>query len=257
MRNINGGLASQSPLVALNELQYICETVLGEEEPPVSLLQISGGQTRRGCEVTLGHAHVPTLLSYVPRGSGEAFGIYTVFSAFCHSSQQRRAFLMLPPNSPVLQQLDRLDRSSPEFQDQLYTILRGEEYSQCARDLQGDDLVWIVDYLDKVCHCVALPPLHSSRRRLLMVSIPRLPLPESASVSSEAYAAQGGYSQHRAFFRLIFLILVPSRSLREVMVIGTRELSVVRGFALNAFGFIRIHKRIPMFVIGCRLLCPL
>jgi hypothetical protein len=160
---------------------------------------------------------------------------------------------MMPLPTPlVLQQLDRLDRSSPEFQDQLHSILRGEEYVQRVRDLQGDDLVWIVDYLDKVCRRVALPTLRSSRCRLLMASIPPLPLPESASVSSEAYAALGGYSQPRTSLHLIFLLLVPSRSPREVMVICTREPLVVRGFALNVFGFIRIHKRISKFAIGCR-----
>ena len=79
---------------------------------------------------------------------------------------------MPPPNPLVLQQLDRLDRSSPEFQDQLYTIFRGEEYSQCVRDLQGDDLVWLVDYLDRVRRRVAFPTLRSSQPRLLMASIP-------------------------------------------------------------------------------------
>ena len=57
---------------------------------------------------------------------------------------------MPPPNSPVLQRLDHLDGSLSGFHDQLHDLLYGEEYHQCVRDLQGDDLVWLVDYLDRV-----------------------------------------------------------------------------------------------------------
>ena len=64
---------------------------------------------------------------------------------------------MSPPISPVLQQLDRLDGSSPDFHDLLSNVLYGEEYTQCARNLQNGDLVWLVEYLDKVRRRVALP----------------------------------------------------------------------------------------------------
>ena len=60
---------------------------------------------------------------------------------------------MPPPNSPVLQQLDRL---LSEFYSQLRNVLCGEKYKQCVPNLQGDDLVWLVDYLDKVCRRAAL-----------------------------------------------------------------------------------------------------
>jgi len=74
---------------------------------------------------------------------------------------------MSSPNHPVLQRLDRLDRSSQEFHDQLTDILYGEEYQQCVYGgnyddqqrvltLQGDDLTWLVGYLDKAR--TALPP---------------------------------------------------------------------------------------------------
>ena len=53
----------------------------------------------------------------------------------------------------VLQQLRHLDRSSPGFHDQLSNVLYGEEYKQSVKSLQGNDLVWLVDYLDEVrCH---------------------------------------------------------------------------------------------------------
>ena len=69
-----------------------------------------------------------------------------------------RVFLMSSP--PALQQLHRLNRSSPDFHDQLSNVLYGEEYKQWVANLQGDDLIWLVDYLDKVRRCVPLP--HSS-----------------------------------------------------------------------------------------------
>jgi tRNA (Thr-GGU) A37 N-methylase len=64
---------------------------------------------------------------------------------------------MPSPNSPVLQQLDRLDGSSSEFHDQLCNVLYGREYVQCVQNLEGDDVVWLIDYLDKVRHHAAFP----------------------------------------------------------------------------------------------------
>jgi hypothetical protein len=64
---------------------------------------------------------------------------------------------MPSPNSPILQQLDRLNGSLSGFQDQLYDLLYGEEYAQCVRNLQGDDLVWLVNCLDRVRPRVAVP----------------------------------------------------------------------------------------------------
>ena len=69
---------------------------------------------------------------------------------------------MSPPSSLVLQQLNSLERSSPDFHEQLCGVLYGKEFVQCVPNLQGDDLTWLVDYLDKVCRCVALPTLRSS-----------------------------------------------------------------------------------------------
>jgi hypothetical protein len=63
---------------------------------------------------------------------------------------------MPSPNSPVLQRLDRLNRSLSGFRDQLRSLLYGEEYKRCVPSLEGDDLVWLIDYLDKVRRRVAL-----------------------------------------------------------------------------------------------------
>ena len=54
------------------------------------------------------------------------------------------------PNPPILQPLHLLDESSPDFDRQLHDILYEHEYAQCAGHLRHDDLVWLVDYLDKV-----------------------------------------------------------------------------------------------------------
>ena len=48
------------------------------------------------------------------------------------------------------QQLYHLDRTSSTFHDQVSEILYGEEYNQWIPTVQDDDLVMVVDILDKV-----------------------------------------------------------------------------------------------------------
>ena len=55
---------------------------------------------------------------------------------------------MTPSN--LLQKLRDLDRTSPGFHNQLADFLRGNEYQDAVPSLQGEDLVWFVNYLDKV-----------------------------------------------------------------------------------------------------------
>ena len=112
--------------------------------------------------------------------------------------------IMPLPDLPTLRKLHRLDRSSPEFSDQLSDTLYGEEYQRCVQSLRDGDLLWVVDYLDKVCYHMSFPTPHSSQRRCLAISNLRTPLPGNVYVSSEAYVAPGGYSQHHTCFRLIF-----------------------------------------------------
>ena len=64
---------------------------------------------------------------------------------------------MFSPSLPSLQQLNRLDRSLSGFHDRLCKVLYGQEYAQCVPNLQDDDLVWLVDYLDKVPRRKAIP----------------------------------------------------------------------------------------------------
>lgn len=64
---------------------------------------------------------------------------------------------MSSSNLTTLQRLHRLNKSSPGFHNQLNDVLFGEEYWQSVPNLQGNDLVLFVDYLDKVCHSILFP----------------------------------------------------------------------------------------------------
>ena len=63
----------------------------------------------------------------------------------------------------ILQQLDRLDKSSPQFPDQLASFLHGKGYEDCLPKLQDQDVVWLIDYLDNVCLYIALYPLSAQQ----------------------------------------------------------------------------------------------
>ena len=65
---------------------------------------------------------------------------------------------MASPNLPVLRKFPSIDTSSSDFNDQLLKALYEEEYTQCLPNLEGDDLAWLVDYLDKVRSCELPPP---------------------------------------------------------------------------------------------------
>ena len=56
------------------------------------------------------------------------------------------------PGHPVLQQLHDLDKSSSKFHIQLSSALHGDEFMRCVTNLQGDDLAWLVEFLDDVRH---------------------------------------------------------------------------------------------------------
>jgi hypothetical protein len=145
-----------------------------------------------------------------PRVPGETPCIYTLLSiasspsVSCHSPRRRRVSPMPPPESPVLQQLDRLDGSSSEFPDQLCNVLYGKEYIQCVRNIHDDDVVWLIDYLDEVCHRNTFPAPLIGWRRLSMVSIHQVTRSGSVCKDSVAYVALGGHSQHRTRFRPTF-----------------------------------------------------
>ena len=52
----------------------------------------------------------------------------------------------------------QLDRLSSQFPDQLSDILARREFDQCIERLEDDDLVQVIEYLDKV-----LPSFHQFR----------------------------------------------------------------------------------------------
>ena len=56
---------------------------------------------------------------------------------------------MSPPNV-LLRQLHNLDRTSPQFHIHLSNFVRSKEYRNAVQNLQGEDLMWFVEYLDSV-----------------------------------------------------------------------------------------------------------
>lgn len=62
---------------------------------------------------------------------------------------------MLP--SDPSRQLHDLDRTSPRFHKQLLDILHADEYQNIIPNLENEDVVWLVRYLDKVSHQIVFP----------------------------------------------------------------------------------------------------
>ena len=50
----------------------------------------------------------------------------------------------------VLKQFQGLDRTSSQFHKRLSGLLRSERYRSAVPNLQGEDLAWLVDYLESV-----------------------------------------------------------------------------------------------------------
>lgn len=136
---------------------------------------------------------MPLSATYLPRGSGEAPRAHSLISTtFSHRPLAfLGVFRMSSPNSPALQRLHRLDRSSPDFCDQLRGVLYEQEYVLHEKSFEQNDLEWLIDYLDEVHHDVTL--LHSPLKpdRFSTASILPPQLPASAYVNSEVYAALG------------------------------------------------------------------
>ena len=54
-------------------------------------------------------------------------------------------------NTPnILEQLRGFDRTSPQFHKHLSNFLRSEGYRSVVPNLRGEDLAWLVEYLDSV-----------------------------------------------------------------------------------------------------------
>ena len=103
---------------------------------------------------------------------------------------------MRSPGHPVLQQLRDLDTSSSKFHLQLSSALYRDDYTRCVTNLQGNDLAWLVDFLDDVCRYAALSCSDLRRHRLLVVSSLPVILSESVCMNSEVYVELRRCSLH-------------------------------------------------------------
>ena len=103
------------------------------------------------------------------------------------------------PSHPVLQKLNNLDKSSSEFHVRLNNVLYAEEYIQCVTNVQGNNLAWLIDFLDNVGCVVCLRHRpHSSLRRLLVVLHLLAPFSRNVYVNLKAYVNPGRRSLHLA-----------------------------------------------------------
>ena len=137
----------------------------------------------------------------------------------------------------LLQQLRDLDDSSLEYHDQLVNIVYGEEYRQCVGALQGDNLVELVDYLDKVRCRVALLRLYLSKRRPSIFSILQVTVSGNVYLNSETYAAPGRYYQpHTSSHLQSSVSKVADLLPRAVPGISSKGPSTVQVFVSNASG---------------------
>lgn len=67
----------------------------------------------------------------------------------------------MPSLNPLVQLLG-LNRSLPEFNDQVSNILHGEEYRELAKRISGADAVRLIDFLDNVCRYASFFAFRSS-----------------------------------------------------------------------------------------------
>ena len=96
------------------------------------------------------------------------------------------------PGSQPLQELDRLDKSSSDFDDKLHHILYEQEYALHEANFGKDDLIWFIDYLDEVRRNIAAlfrSPLKPHRLSVVPIFPPQLS--GSVFASSETYVAPG------------------------------------------------------------------
>jgi hypothetical protein len=61
----------------------------------------------------------------------------------------KRIFIMTLLVSPILKELDRLNPSSRAFANKLNDKLHAQAYEECVESLDHDELMWLIEYLDK------------------------------------------------------------------------------------------------------------
>ena len=111
-----------------------------------------------------------------------------------------------PTNPPcLLQCLRDLDRTSPQFHRRLSTLLGGPECRGVVSSLEGEDLAWLVEYLDNVS--LQVIPLHSrstSRRSSPVFPTLQVWNPRNPYTSSEEYAVLRTFCPSLIYFRTLF-----------------------------------------------------
>ena len=110
------------------------------------------------------------------------------------------------PSHKVLQEINHLEKSSPNFPDRLTSILSSNKYedpSFFAR-VQSEDRVWLIEYLDNVCVCV-----HQSHS-LLSLHRPSMLLTLPILRTKNAYSKFKGYvALRRGYHHRTSLVLPP------------------------------------------------
>jgi hypothetical protein len=128
-----------------------------------------------------------------------------------------------------LQQLRDLDTASPQFHEQLSSCLRGSEYRNAVPNLQGEDLAWLVEYLDGVSLQTISPTLRSTSVRFSSV-FPILQMSHSKNrcTNSERYAALKGCYRNRVHFQQTLSKDISLPSVSGYVYEGTLDGSKVR-----------------------------
>ena len=62
------------------------------------------------------------------------------------------------PLPDMLEQFDRLDKNSSQFQDQPTSLLYSEELEDYIPEFRDEDTAWLVKYLDQLCLSITLYP---------------------------------------------------------------------------------------------------
>jgi len=106
----------------------------------------------------------------------------------------------------VLRRLDRLDRSSYKFPDELTSLINGQKYKSLIGRLKKDQVVGLVDYLDNVCPALRFACSPLILRRFLILLMPLALRIGNAYINLEAYAAPGNYCRSRTHSKVLFLL---------------------------------------------------
>ena len=107
---------------------------------------------------------------------------------------------MIPPGS--LRRLSDLDETSPQFLNQLSEFLRGNECRNAVPNLQNEDLVWLVEYLDSVGLQITFPLCAQPQGRFSpVIQTSRTSHFRNPYMNSEEYVAPTGFYRNLAHFQ--------------------------------------------------------